>query len=190
MDDLIPTNPKRKHVYVKYLDLLREHVQDKNDNDNDNDNDIKKMALNLERGTFNYAIDKMLYKDKKSWNHLFNFFYVNRAVTIYTNMNPDGYIKNKNLLKRLLSKSISEFDLCNFTPEEMFPEKWDEICNMYLENEKPQPPKNDQDTEGMFRCGKCKTYKTTYYQMQTRSADEPMTTFVTCLNCGNKWKFC
>jgi transcription elongation factor S-II len=26
-------------------------------------------------------------------------------------------------------------------------------------------------------------------QMQTRSADEPMTTFVTCVNCGNKWKF-
>lgn len=25
---------------------------------------------------------------------------------------------------------------------------------------------------------------------QTRSADEPMTTFVTCTNCGNKWKFC
>lgn len=32
--------------------------------------------------------------------------------------------------------------------------------------------------------------KTTYYQMQTRSADEPMTTFVTCVNCGNRWKFC
>ncbi|KAJ1605600.1 transcription elongation factor TFIIS [Cryptosporidium canis] len=43
--------------------------------------------------------------------------------------------------------------------------------------------------EGQFTCGKCKTNKTTYYQMQTRSADEPMTTFVRCLNCGNRWKF-
>jgi hypothetical protein len=25
-------------------------------------------------------------------------------------------------------------------------------------------------------------------QMQTRSADEPMTTFVSCVACGNKWK--
>eukprot|EP00439_Symbiodinium_sp_Y106_P042252 s4841_g5.t1 len=32
--------------------------------------------------------------------------------------------------------------------------------------------------------------KTTYFQMQTRSSDEPMTTFVTCLTCGNRWKFC
>lgn len=43
--------------------------------------------------------------------------------------------------------------------------------------------------DGQFTCGKCKTNKTTYYQMQTRSADEPMTTFVRCLNCGNRWKF-
>ena len=41
-----------------------------------------------------------------------------------------------------------------------------------------------------FQCGKCKAKKTRYYQMQTRSADEPMTTFVTCVNCNNKWKFC
>ncbi|KAJ3409561.1 Transcription elongation factor A protein 1 [Chytriomyces hyalinus] len=41
-----------------------------------------------------------------------------------------------------------------------------------------------------FKCGKCGKRKSTYYQKQTRSADEPMTTFVTCQNCGNKWKFC
>ena len=39
-----------------------------------------------------------------------------------------------------------------------------------------------------FKCYKCKKRKCTYYEMQTRSADEPMTTFVTCLNCGNRWK--
>jgi transcription elongation factor S-II len=40
----------------------------------------------------------------------------------------------------------------------------------------------------MFKCGKCKQRKTVYYQMQTRSADEPMTTFVTCLVCNNRWR--
>ncbi|XP_051138222.1 transcription elongation factor TFIIS isoform X2 [Andrographis paniculata] len=41
-----------------------------------------------------------------------------------------------------------------------------------------------------FTCGRCKKKECTYYQMQTRSADEPMTTYVTCVNCGNHWKFC
>jgi len=46
----------------------------------------------------------------------------------------------------------------------------------------------DAEICGIFECGRCKSYKTTYYQLQTRSADEPMTTFVTCVNCNKKWK--
>ena len=49
---------------------------------------------------------------------------------------------------------------------------------------------NNQSETDMFKCGKCQKRKTSYYQMQTRSADEPMTTFVTCLNCDHRWKFC
>jgi len=48
----------------------------------------------------------------------------------------------------------------------------------------------DEETTDQFQCGRCKQRKTKYFQMQTRSADEPMTTFVTCVNCGNRWKFC
>ncbi|EAN33789.1 transcription elongation factor S-II protein [Theileria parva strain Muguga] len=42
---------------------------------------------------------------------------------------------------------------------------------------------------GQFKCNKCNSKVTTYYQLQTRSSDEPMTTFVTCLNCKNRWRF-
>lgn len=49
--------------------------------------------------------------------------------------------------------------------------------------------RNLKRAEGQFPCGKCKTLNTTYFQMQTRSSDEPMTTYVNCLNCGNRWKF-
>ncbi|QIW96389.1 hypothetical protein AMS68_001907 [Peltaster fructicola] len=40
-----------------------------------------------------------------------------------------------------------------------------------------------------MQCGKCKAKKVAYTQAQTRSADEPMTTFCECMNCDNKWKF-
>lgn len=39
-----------------------------------------------------------------------------------------------------------------------------------------------------FKCNRCQQRRCKYYQMQTRSADEPMTTFVTCVNCGNRWR--
>ncbi|CAB4038252.1 transcription elongation factor A 1-like [Paramuricea clavata] len=42
----------------------------------------------------------------------------------------------------------------------------------------------------LFKCGKCQKRHCTYTQVQTRSADEPMTTFVYCQECGNRWKFC
>lgn len=42
----------------------------------------------------------------------------------------------------------------------------------------------------MLKCGKCKKRNCTYNQLQTRSSDEPMTTFVLCNECGNRWKFC
>lgn len=48
-----------------------------------------------------------------------------------------------------------------------------------------------EETKGasMFTCNKCKKQTVEYYQMQTRSADEPMTTFCTCMTCGARWKF-
>ncbi|CAB9497152.1 Transcription elongation factor A protein 2 [Seminavis robusta] len=48
--------------------------------------------------------------------------------------------------------------------------------------------KGDLLKASLFTCGRCKSVKTTSTQKQTRSADEPMTVFVLCLNCGKRWK--
>eukprot|EP00521_Asterionellopsis_glacialis_P012589 CAMPEP_0195299748 /NCGR_PEP_ID=MMETSP0707-20130614/26102_1 /TAXON_ID=33640 /ORGANISM="Asterionellopsis glacialis, Strain CCMP134" /LENGTH=311 /DNA_ID=CAMNT_0040362227 /DNA_START=231 /DNA_END=1163 /DNA_ORIENTATION=- len=47
--------------------------------------------------------------------------------------------------------------------------------------------KGDLLQASLFTCGRCKSIKTTSTQKQTRSADEPMTVFVLCMNCGNRW---
>lgn len=57
-------------------------------------------------------------------------------------------------------------------------EKINEMCGI----------KGDLALASLFTCGRCKSIKTTSTQKQTRSADEPMTVFVLCLNCGKRWK--
>jgi len=49
--------------------------------------------------------------------------------------------------------------------------------------------KEEKSISTALECGKCHQKKVSYSQAQTRSADEPMTTFCECLNCGNRWKF-
>ncbi|KAI4105856.1 MAG: hypothetical protein L6R37_002501 [Teloschistes peruensis] len=56
-----------------------------------------------------------------------------------------------------------------------------------LKNAEVAKPERSISTS--FECGKCKQRKVAYNQAQTRSADEPMTTFCECQNCGNRWKF-
>lgn len=48
-----------------------------------------------------------------------------------------------------------------------------------------EPPKMN---DGIIGCRKCKTKNTTYYQRQIRRADEGYTLFITCLECGEKWR--
>ena len=40
----------------------------------------------------------------------------------------------------------------------------------------------------LFECPKCRQRNCTYMQLQTRSADEPMTNFCRCLECNNRWR--
>uniref|UniRef100_A0A7S3MYM1 TFIIS-type domain-containing protein n=1 Tax=Strombidium inclinatum TaxID=197538 RepID=A0A7S3MYM1_9SPIT len=42
--------------------------------------------------------------------------------------------------------------------------------------------------KSLIQCNKCKSHNVTFYLQQTRSADEPMTQFCTCMECGKQWK--
>ncbi len=53
---------------------------------------------------------------------------------------------------------------------------------------KAQVPMAEKSISDALTCGKCKQKKVSYSQAQTRSADEPMTTFCECTMCGNRWK--
>jgi DNA-directed RNA polymerase subunit M/transcription elongation factor TFIIS len=125
------------------------------------------------------------YSDFK-WNTMFKWMYVDRAVTLYNNLDPDTpSVQNKTLLKRLEAEEFKAHEMCFFTYKELYPELYKDYKEDYTEC---MTAPNIFDEDGTHKCGKCKKYTTSYYTMQTRSSDEPETVFVSCA-CGNKWKY-
>jgi len=72
--------------------------------------------------------------------------------------------------------------------QEMLPERWDEMIRVKSIRDKGKFEINLEATTDTFTCRKCKSKKCSYYQMQTKSADEPMTCYISCLECGARWK--
>lgn len=100
--------------------------------------------------------------------------------------------QNPQLRSILLQGAITPEHFAAMTPADMASEER-KAGDRVLQEENLKNTKAAQDTSAetdQFKCGRCKQRKCKYYQLQTRSADEPMTTFVTCINCNNRWKFC
>lgn len=148
------------------------------------------QAKDMEIGIFNSAIEYATDRDiPLSWTcELFRDVYVARARSVYTNVKPDSYVKNEDLIKRVLRNDMKPHDVPFLKAEGMYPEKWQAI----LEKEVALRQSAYEDTQVSMAkditCGKCKKNRITFYELQTRSADEPMTCFYRCLTCGNRWK--
>jgi DNA-directed RNA polymerase subunit M/transcription elongation factor TFIIS len=183
-DSQIPTHPYREKVYKKFFTLLNQYNQ--NLHQNYSSDDIQKMSLNLERGIFNYAIKT---SSSSKWDYMCKHLYTNKTITIYTNLNPESYIKNTELIKCLFNKEFNEFELIEFHPKDIFSKKYYELSEKYSPKIEIFPIEQ-QHEDGILKCGRCKSYKTEYTEKQTRSADEPTTKFCYCHNCGHRWKFC
>jgi len=188
----IPIHPKRNKIYNKFLELLNDYFKENKEKYKEeyNENKLQKMAINIERGIFNYALK--LYSNSSNlkntyWCSSFKMYYMHRSIIIYSNLNPKSTIKNTQLIEKLFNKQFNEFELTHFNTQQLFPEKYDQLTKLYdldkviIKEEKEIP-------DGIIKCKKCRSYKTTYYEMQTRSADEPTTKFVTCHKCDTKFK--
>ena len=151
----------------------------------------KKISMTLERAIFNYSIQiakkKMIVR---KWdNEPFVQIYMDRVKSIYININPKSSVKNKILLKNLKKKNLTPQKLAFMSHQEMKPELWKQMIQNKIERIKQSTKVDMSAATDEFECYKCRKRVCTYYQLQTRSADEPMTTFITCMNCGNHWRF-
>jgi transcription elongation factor S-II len=97
---------------------------------------------------------------------------------------------NRELGPRVLSGEISAERFVVMTHEELKSAEQRKM-DVALEQEnmkKAQVPMVQKSISDALQCGRCKQKKVSYSQAQTRSADEPITTFCECTVCGNRWK--
>ncbi|GFP86627.1 transcription elongation factor a protein 2 [Phtheirospermum japonicum] len=99
--------------------------------------------------------------------------------------------KNPDFRRRVLAGDIEARAVPHLTSQEMASEErraeTEELEQKSLFNS--ERGGTQQASTDEFTCGRCRKKETTYYQVKMRSRDEHMTTFVTCVNCYNMWKF-
>lgn len=146
-------------------------------------------ARRLEVHTFNWTVAACIRRNiKRYWdNPRFRYLYTTRALSLEFNLkNP----RNPGLAERVKA-SDNEYlrKFANMTPHEMFPELYAPIYERLAAKQLRKMAVSHQDApDGIYQCRACKSKKTQYACLQTRSADEPMTTYVSCLQCGRRWK--
>ena len=145
---------------------------------------IDTISTNIEKGIFNWAIQHASKNNivKKWSNPFFVTLYIDRLRSVYINL------KKPDVSSAVISGNIKSQEVAFMTHQEICPDKWKKLIEDKKVRDKQKYEPNIEASTSNFTCNKCKSKKCTYYQLQTRSADEPMTTFVTCLECGKRWK--
>ena len=154
------------------------------------------LSKNAEINLLNWSIQRARASSHEaSWeNKVFRELYKSKALQIMNELTRsadaisveltvDGDRVNFNykfipqLVYRLKTKELDVKKLSGYSADVLWPDgpyakALFELNAKKLKKENGQ--KEEEDYDGLFKCGKCKSTKTTYYQMQTRSADEPM----------------
>jgi transcription elongation factor S-II len=138
------------------------------------------ITTNVEKGIYNYAIKEAnSRKIIKKWdNPHFTQIYLDRLRSIYLNL------KNGDLLTQITQKEITPQTLAFMTHQEMNSAHWKDLIEKKMQRDSSKYNTTIEASTDMYTCRKCKSRRSSYYEMQTRSADEPSTIFVTCLDCG------
>jgi len=171
-DDITVDHIKKLDIcHIEYVFLLDQFVFDLN------------KSLKIEMGIYEYSIvyqiDNSLPK-----SHLVSI-YKDTFNNILNNINGNPHIDNQTLLKSITDNTIDIQKIAFLLPHELHPVRWE---NLVRKKQISEFNKNNPETSNAFTCHKCGNSKCAVTQMQTRSADEPMTTFVVCVVCHNSFK--
>jgi transcription elongation factor S-II len=142
------------------------------------------VSNNMEKGVFNYAVRECNFKKlvKKWENPAFVQIYIDRLRMVFNNLSSPTIVDG------LTSGDILPQAVAFMTHQEIQPEKWNPLIDKKTKRDASKCDKKIGASTAMFTCSRCKSKNCTYYEMQTRSADEPATIFITCLNCDKHWR--
>ena len=148
------------------------------------------ICINIEKNIFNFSITKcenIKAFSPAAWENTdFVGIYKQKFLQIQYNINASDDLKNNIRSKIIKTKELIEMRPEHLQPNGPYAKQIEK--NIHAQLRKEFHSKEAREQDGFFKCGRCKSMKTTYFQMQTRSADEPMTVFVSCHKCGKNWK--
>ena len=144
----------------------------------------------LEIGVYNWAIDVAIDRAIfRSWqNPMFLRLYQDKLRSVAVNLDPNSYIGNSRLLMRLRDGEFHASELASMSHPNLFPEIWQATIEAKMKRDAHLGESTMASMTDQFKCSKCKKRETIFYEVQTRSADEPMDLRVYCVNCGHRWK--
>lgn len=139
----------------------------------------KKNSKVIELSIYDFSID---YANLNDTPNLIEEIYESKSEEIINLLN-----NKENYLFKAIKEYVIDVSKIGFMkPYELNPDKYNIIIN---KKKKEEDKISNQATSNVYTCKKCKKNKCQVTQRQTRSADEPATTFVTCIECGYEFSF-
>jgi len=139
----------------------------------------KTLTKKIELSIFNYSIE--FCTNNNIDDEMCEYTYNEKAEQIIDIIKID----KKLFLENIKNKKFVPEELAFLSPQELDPKKWEKLLK---KREKARKNLQEANITTEYVCSKCKNNKHTVVSLQTRSADEPITHFITCTNCGHTFK--
>jgi len=162
----------------KYVNLLMKQIP--------NEKKCREIEKSIYNDTIVYA---KAHNIKRVWinRHFYNIYQA-KIRSIYTNIKSDSYIRNISFKEKVMNGEIDCNNISKLSAYDIFPENWKDLIDEKIKKDKLKYELKPEAMTDIFKCHRCGSRSCSYYEVQTRSADEPMTQFINCLDCGNRWK--
>lgn len=143
-----------------------------------------RQSNRLEMGAFEYAMFTIFNNNYDE--NLLSTVYLDKVYNILSNFDRDMPTYNVHILEKIYNDELDCQEIAFMEAYEINPENWDSIIK---KKKLKEIKKNNTAVTNLYKCPNCEERKCTSYELQVRSADEPMTTFVDCLVCLHRFSF-